>query len=343
MFESKQLYKAVLSAPFQDACIRIDIRAMNDQFQITRYYKDKCFHENVSLDQVRQKLDEWIPLYKQTMLFTAEADIHILVSKQGKVTTVRKPPTHKEGDRTHNREKKYCIDPDLLLALKVKKDKWRQVNRFLELVADLVPHLPAEGPIRVVDFGCGKAVLTFALYAYLHSLFGERVWVYGIDRKEEVLEQCRKIAEQIGYKQLKFDIGSIQTTQFQEPVTFVVALHACDTATDQALLKAVEWEAPLIMVAPCCQHELAKQLHHEALHPLLRHGILREKFAALVTDALRAEWLEMQGYRTQVVEFVDPEHTPKNILIRGVRAPSKKAPNAYLNLKKELQITKSTL
>jgi hypothetical protein len=193
-------------------------------------------------------------------------------------------------------------------------DKFRQVNRFLELVDDVLPRRP----LRIVDFGSGKSYLTFALYHLLAVERGADVEVVGLDLKEDVIERCRSLAERLGYDRLRFEVGDIALFE-GEPADVVVSLHACDTATDAALERAVRWRAEVILAVPCCQHELAGQLEVEELAPLLAHGILRERFAALATDAARAQLLEAVGYDAQVVEFVDLEHTAKNLLIRAVR------------------------
>lgn len=205
-----------------------------------------------------------------------------------------------------------------------KQDKFRQVNRFLEIIADVVKHLSPNENIYVVDFGCGKAALTFSLFAFLNNLFGERVYVHGVDQKKDVITSCQALANKINAKRLTFSCESIEAFRPSQKVSMVVALHACDTATDEALLKALEWGVEVIVAVPCCQHELLSQVEHPDLKPLLKHGILKERFASLVTDAVRAQFLEERGYAVQVLEFIDFEHTPKNILIRAFK---KKGPS----------------
>ena len=196
--------------------------------------------------------------------------------------------------------------------------KFRQVNRFLEFVDDVLPDLPANGVLRVIDFGCGKSYLTFALHYLLTELRGRDVDIIGLDLKSEVVRDCQRIAEKLTCHGLRFEIGDIAGYSAAGPVDMSVSLHACDTATDAAIAQAVKWRAKVILAVPCCQHEVFGLLSEEVLPGLLRHGILKERFAALATDALRAAWLETVGYRTQVVEFIDLEHTPKNLLIRAV-------------------------
>jgi SAM-dependent methyltransferase len=217
--------------------------------------------------------------------------------------------------------------------------KFRQLNRFLELVDDVVPHLPEGRPLRIVDFGSGKAYLTFALYQHLHEGRGFDLDVLGLDLKADVVERCNALAKTLGYEALRFEVGDIAGYEGIDAVDLVISLHACDTATDAALERAVRWNAEVILAVPCCQHELAGQLEADGRTPaaLLEHGIVRERFAALATDALRAKLLEAVGYRTQIVEFVDLEHTAKNVLIRAVRRRAGGDPAGALQEYRELR------
>ncbi|RMG39529.1 MAG: SAM-dependent methyltransferase, partial [Planctomycetota bacterium] len=199
------------------------------------------------------------------------------------------------------------------------RKKFRQINRYLEFVRDVLPALPADRAVRIVDFGCGKSYLTFALYDLLHNRLGRDVSVIGIDRKASVVRTCRRLVEQLGWSGLRFVHGDAASFESGEPVDMVISLHACDTATDAALAQAIAWRASVILAAPCCRHEIAGQWDERTRPPLTRYGILRERLAAIVTDVLRALVLELCGYRTQVLEFVDLEHTPQNVLIRAVR------------------------
>ncbi len=179
--------------------------------------------------------------------------------------------------------------------------------------------MPKEREITVIDFGCGKSYLTFAMYYYLHELRQYKVRITGLDLKEDVISRCADLAVRYGYEGLHFCKGDIASYQGAENVDMVVTLHACDTATDAALKKAVDWGARVILSVPCCQHELNKTISNDMLAPVLRYGLLKERMAALITDGLRADLLEQLGYRVQVLEFIDMEHTPKNILLRAVR------------------------
>lgn len=239
----------------------------------------------------------------------------------------------KSGDAEHNRKKNYILaegEPvPFLLDLGVmtpegkivnaRYDKFRQINRFLEFIEDILLELPKDREISVIDFGCGKSYLTFAMYYYLHELKHYPLRVTGLDLKTEVIEHCNALAGRYGYDGLHFQQGDIASYEGAQAVDMVVTLHACDTATDAALKKAVDWGARVILSVPCCQHELNRTIKNEMLAPILRYGLIKERMAALVTDGLRADLLEQLGYRVQVLEFIDMEHTPKNILLRAVK------------------------
>ena len=274
------------------------------------------------------------PVFEHCHLYTALADFSARSKSRGSVKIKRKPPSKQPSSDLHNRSKNYLIPPNVPCPFlaeigvmthlgKVKASryaKFRQINRFLELVNEVLDNLPAEGPLNVVDFGCGKSYLTFALHHLLTVIRRREVHIVGLDRNAEVIHDCSRIADKLGCDNLAFQVGDIAEFQPEGQVHLSVSLHACDTATDDALAQAVGWKTDVILAVPCCQHELAGTIDSLHLSPLLQHGILKERFAALATDALRAQALQLCGYRTQVVEFIDMEHTAKNILIRAVRS-----------------------
>ncbi len=285
--------------------------------------------------------------FGQLQLFSREMDATALVSKKGKMTV--KCKKHRAGiadpvSLEHNRAKKYILEEgrpvDFLIDLGVMKkdgqivqakyDKFRQINRFLEFIEDILPGLDKGREITIVDFGCGKSYLTFAMYYYLHELKSYDVRIIGLDLKEDVIRHCSQLSSRYGYEKLEFYVGDIAGFERKEPVDMVVTLHACDTATDFALAKAVSWSAGVILSVPCCQHELNGQISNDILKPVFSYGILKERMAALVTDGLRAQLLENCGYETQILEFIDMEHTPKNLLIRAVKTGKRKEEDGSL-------------
>jgi len=304
-------------------------------FQFERLTDKKAYHENVGPEALAGKLAEAMEGFKQALFKTSDEDVQVLANKKGELSLVRRANGAKKTAvaQAHDRKKRRTLPEGepvpFLVALgvmtpegkvvKAKYDKFRQINRFLEMVADVVPDLPIGKTLKIVDFGCGKSYLTFALYHYLAIEEELPVRIVGLDLKKDVIEACAKLAAELGWDDLTFAVGDISDFKGQDEVDMVVTLHACDTATDAALLQAIGWEASVILSVPCCQHELFRQLDQPLLQPLLKHGILKERFAALATDAIRANLLELAGYRTQLLEFIDLEHTPKNILIRAVK------------------------
>lgn len=200
-----------------------------------------------------------------------------------------------------------------------------------------MPTLNKKGSVHIIDFGCGKSYLTFALYYYLHELKGLDVVITGLDLKTDVINKCNKLAVSYGFEKLQFLRGDISTFTGADEVDMVVTLHACDTATDYAIKKAIDWNARVIFTVPCCQHEVNGQIESELLEPVLKYGLLKERMSAILTDAVRANLLEESGYDTQVLEFIDMEHTPKNILIRAVRGEKEQS-----SLKKNMEIENLT-
>lgn len=259
----------------------------------------------------------------------------MLISKKGKVTIKKKQKKAKMRplDLNHNRKKQYILQEgvpvpflqDLGVMTEEGKivharfDKFRQINRFLEFIEDILPQLDSGRELTILDFVCGKSYLTFAMYYYLHELKSYDIRIIGLDLKTDVIRKCNELAKKYQYGKLTFLEGNIADYTGAEEVDMVVTLHACDTATDFALAKAIGWNAKVILSVPCCQHELNRQMKNDVLSPIMNYGLLKERMAALVTDGLRAEYLKREGYDVQVLEFIDMEHTPKNILLRAVK------------------------
>lgn len=321
------------------------------KLQFTYEYEKKVTHKNLDSLEAAQEIDSLLSNYfKQAMIFTTESDYQILISKKGKATILKKKPTKENIDLSHNRKKSYIIEEgkpnNFLIRLGVmnengkvfskKYDKFKQINRFLEMVADVMPKIKTDKILNIVDFGCGKSYLTFALYHYLVDILKIDVNIIGLDLKHDVINFCNEVANDLNYDKLEFIHGDIKDFKELDSVDMVVTLHACDTATDAALVKAVNWDAQAILSVPCCQHELFDIVHNPVMIPMEKHGIIKEKLSSLVTDSIRANILEILGYSTQLLEFIDMEHTPKNILIRAIKTdnPSKDAANQYLDFKK---------
>lgn len=304
-------------------------------------------HENILFDEVATKLQAILEQFRQIHAEFEEEKIHIQISKKLKVMwKTDHISSGKTADLSHNRKKQYLLDPDktypFLVRLgvqtvdgKVKnqyQDKFRQINRFLEFIDDALVHLPKNETIRILDFGSGKSYLTFALYHYLQIEKGLNLKVTGLDLKKEVIEECSLIARDLGFSNLEFLVGDINDFNEETKVHMVVTLHACDIATDMALARAVKWGANVILSVPCCQHEMFTQIDAPEMNIMLKHGLIKERFSALATDSIRAELLTFVGYETQLLEFIDMEHTPKNILIRAYhtgRKPTSAQITAY--------------
>lgn len=344
-----------------ETLIKIKIRPMELKgsicYQIEEFTKTQAFHKNVTLSELQKLFPAYFEnRFRQAQIKLSGEEIQVLVSKKGAVSILRKKAKAEALPKlplSHNRTKNYILTegtpvPFLVelgvmtkdgTVTKAKYDKFRQINRFLEFVQDILPSLPHDRTITILDFGCGKSYLTFAIYHFLKILHGLDVRIIGLDLKKDVIANCNRLAERLGYSELTFLHGDIADYKGMNQVDMVVTLHACDTATDFALAKAIGWNASVILSVPCCQHELNKQLNNDELAPLLKYGLIKERTAALFTDALRGNLLEAAGYQTQILEFIDMEHTPKNILLRAVR---KQTPDAD-TLQKKLKELEPTL
>ena len=305
-------------------------------FQVSRYTDKQVFHENMTAEDALETLSGWILHdFRQAQIRMQDEMVTVLVSKKGKATIKSKKAACIETQNLeHNRKKQYIIEEGMAVPfmidlgvmtesgkiIRTRYDKYRQINRFLEFIEDILPELPTDRTVHIIDFECGKSYLTFAMYYYLKVLKHYDIRITGLDLKQKVIEDCQALADQYGYDGLQFLCGDIADYNGTDEVDMVVTLHACDTATDYALYKAVKWHASVILSVPCCQHELNRKMQCETLSGAFQYGLIKERTAALMTDAMRGQLLEMKGYKTQLLEFIDMEHTPKNILIRGVKS-----------------------
>ncbi|MGE8035065.1 class I SAM-dependent methyltransferase [Lysinibacillus sp. NPDC093692] len=340
----QQLVTATISQPRMKSNevkrIKLKPLLLKDTYHIQVEYQFERIlkHENVLLEDFPEKLEAFFNDYRQAHIDFIDEKIQVQLSKKNKVLWKSdKSSTPKQVNLAHNRKKNYLLPEDkpypFLIRLgvqteegKIKKqkyDKFKQINRFIEFIDDALTYLPKDRQVRILDFGSGKSYLTFALYHYLKIEKGLDIRVTGLDLKKEVIEECSQIAQDLGYEQLEFLVGDINDYNDESAVDMVVTLHACDVATDMALARAVKWGASVILSVPCCQHELNRQLHTPALDIMLQHGLVRERFSALATDAIRAEILSLVGYEAQLLEFIDMENTPKNILIRAYHTGKK--------------------
>lgn len=326
------------------AKLRPLIMKQNLVFQVEEFKGAQVFHKNVTKEEAISYTCRLLDgTFRQMELRSQSGSMHVLVSKKGTVTVKVKKTnpvkiTVNPADLNHNYQKKYILEEGIPIpfledlgvmtkegrVVRAKYNKFKQINRFLEFIEDILPRLSKDRELTIIDFGCGKSYLTFAVYYYLKELKGLQIRIIGLDLKQAVIDRCNQLSQKYGFENLQFYHGDIADYEGVSQVDMVVTLHACDTATDYALAKAVKWRASVILSVPCCQHELNKQIHNDLMEPVFQYGLIKDRMAALYTDALRAQLLEHVGYRTQLLEFIDMEHTPKNILIRAVRQGERK-------------------
>lgn len=325
----------------EDKAVKVRIRPVilkNEiEYQVSEFVGRKVLHSNHSAADVKKKIIDYMTEdFKQAQINMTDAAATILSSKSKTLTCKYKKAGQLkvQRDLSHNRTKKYIIQEGKPVAfmidlgvmgqdgkiIRTRYDKFRQINHFLEYIEDILPKLDKERELTIIDFGCGKSYLTFAMYYYLKELKGYNIRIIGLDLKADVIEHCNELRTRYGYDKLDFYVGDIATYKDVDKVDMVVTLHACDTATDYALAKAVKWGAEVILSVPCCQHEANRTIKSDILSPVMDYGILKERMAAIVTDAARAKLLTANGYDTQILEFIDMEHTPKNLLIRAVKS-----------------------
>lgn len=342
-FINEHLLQIVVSNPVEkDHVQKIKIRPLLLKgeliYQAEEFTQKQAFHKNLTEAETYAYLREQLAgNFRQAEALSAWGSGTALVSKKGQMTVKVKRIAQQKivpnrSRLEHNRKKRYVLeegkpvpfleDLGIMTAegrvVNARYDKFRQINRFLEFIEDILPRLDKSRETTIIDFGCGKSYLTFAMYYYLHEQKGYPVKIIGLDLKQDVIRHCNQLALRYGFDQLQFYHGDIASYEGVDHVDMVVTLHACDTATDYALDKAVRWGAKVILSVPCCQHEYHGQMDNDLMKPIFQYGLIKERMAALYTDALRAQILEYRGYRTQILEFIDMEHTPKNILIRAV-------------------------
>lgn len=327
---------------------KITVENNGDSFHITSYTETQAFHKNVKSEEVLTKCAKIIENhFRQVNIFGNDGkNYDLLISKKGQVhVSVSGGKSEPVKTLSYNREKNYIIkEGEVIPALvdmgvftkegkvvRTMYDKYKQINRFIEIIDDAFKSVP-DKEWHIIDFGCGKSYLTFIVYHYFTRIKNMKVKMIGLDLKKDVIKHCNETAKKYGYDGLSFEVGDINGFNCPFDVDMVMTLHACDTATDFALFNAITWNAKMIFSVPCCQHELNSQISTEDLSLVTRYGIIKERTSALFTDAIRANLLEYSGYKTQLLEFIDLEHTPKNILIRAVKRPnvSEKDKASYL-------------
>ncbi|MEE1013578.1 MAG: SAM-dependent methyltransferase [Clostridia bacterium] len=328
------LMKGVVSNPKGETEFRqVRFRRLNHRYQVEKLTQKQAFHSDCDGAELAKLVEELLGQgFRQVDAWSQDMAYCLKVSKKGKATLLKKGQSNVKPEAAHNRQKQYilkentCIPPLVDLGVFTQEgkvvrsmyDKFRQINRFTELIRDGMEELGKDN-IHILDFGCGKSYLTFILYHYLTQVREMETHITGLDLKTEVIANCNKLAEKYGYENLRFQVGDINGYTCETPPDMVISLHACDTATDYALFNAVQWDCKLIYSVPCCQHEVNGQIQGGDLSLLTRYGLIQERFSALATDALRGALLEACGYKIQMLEFVDFSHSPKNLLIRGVK------------------------
>lgn len=338
---STGLIRAILSNPrkkdqeFRKIVIR-KVKLKNEiVYQFEKYTQTQVFHENLNEEETKALLLKLLQeQFKQCDADTKLYHFNIKISKKEKLFVSKKKLTAIPTDEVqlHNRSKQYLIPDGAYVAplydlgvftkegkiVNAMYDKYKQINRFIEMIDDCITEDMKE--LHIIDFGCGKSYLTFILYYYLVEIKHIEVMMIGLDLKKDVIQECREIAEKYGYSGLHFEVGDINGYECNQPVDMVISLHACDTATDHALYNAIQWNAKMIFSVPCCQHEINAQIKSEKFALMTKYGLLKERMAAILTDEIRANLLESCSYKVQVLEFIDMVHSPKNILLRCIKS-----------------------
>ena len=311
-------------------------------YQVEKFTDKQVFHENLSKEELKERLIHLVfNNYKNLNAWSKNSTYDLKISKKGKIFLGKKGGDNSKiasKASSHNKEKNYILKEGMIIeplidlgvfskegkVINSKYDKYKQINRFVEIVDDEIKKNDFK-ELTILDFGCGKSYLTFVLYYYFVKIKNIKVKMIGLDLKKDVIEKCNKIAKGYGYDNLHFELGDINGFKYENKVDMVITLHACDTATDYALYNAVKWNAKMIFSVPCCQHEFNSQMDTDTFSIISKYGIIKERMAALMTDAVRGNLLEAAGYKTQLLEFIDIAHSPKNILIRASKGGVSKA------------------
>lgn len=318
------------------------------KFQMEYTKGKQVVHKNIEKDCLAKNIADLLKIFSQCVIYGEENDYHINCFND-KIKAKKLPPSKKVKLAQHNKKKEYILnegeDIDFLIYLgvmtkerkivKAKYNKFRQINKYLELLKSSIDTLPKDRPLKIVDFGCGKAYLTFALYYYIVKILGRDAYITGLDLKEDVIDYCNKVARELKYETLEFQKGDIKNYSRTQDVDMVIMLHACDNATDEGIVQSIKFNARIIIAVPCCQHEFFNQIDNAELKLMLSYGIIKERMSALVTDSLRAQILKAIGFDVSVIEFIETEHTPKNIAIKAVRSGgfNKNAYNEYVKFR----------
>ena len=336
-----QVFKIVISnkknkeEKYNKININLKENKTKQYYQVEKYTDKQVFHENIEIEDLNDYLLDYMEnSYKQLTAWSENNTFDLKISKKGKVFLGKKNANNSNlVNKDHNKKKNYILEEGMIIeplidlgvftkegkVVKSKYDKYKQINRFVEIIDDEIKKNDYK-ELTILDFGCGKSYLTFILYYYFVEIKKINVKMIGLDLKEDVIKKCNEVAKRYKYDNLHFELGDINGYKYNNKVDMVITLHACDTATDYALYNAIKWNAKMIFSVPCCQHELNHQMKPENLNILTRYGIVQERVAALMTDAVRGNLLEAVGYKTQLLEFIDIAHSPKNILIRASKS-----------------------